>query len=374
LFREVADRRVAVAAWQQGHGPALATATNEPMVRWRDTCGCLKKLFTGALIVLGADAGRLDLDGRLTEYLPAARRQPACFQITLRQLLEHRHGLDDSMLVRAPRESTGSLDAKGLVAALGRRQFEPGTLYSYSNAGAWLCAALLEAQYGKPYASLLADWAERHGISVGPTGAPHEVCPALGGRLSTTLPALLRVARLLSDGLRDRTRTSPLPGWNPLEQGSNRAFKHYGGSWYGHRSTRVGASAWLRIHPEQRIAIVIDAGRHSAALVGIRLFANRMPDFAPPPPPRHPAENLAPVCGGRFGTRATRVDVIVIRGAPTRLRWNGQSAALRAGPGGIFYTDPPALPTYPFIQLVRGSDGSGPYLWNGRSIFARITE
>lgn len=373
IFGRASHGRATVAVWQHNRGIALAATDGD-----RDDrpvpCGCLAKLFTAALVDQAVLEGRIDLDCRLTAYLPSTRRATTCAPATVRQLLEHRHGLDDSLLAAPPRDRSGMIDADTLVASLERRLFEPGTLYSYSNAGAWLCAAMLEALYGEPYASLLTEWAAARGIELGVASHAGSVCPALGGCLSASLPALLRFARLQCARLRVYARPSPLPGWNPLEQGIDRAFKVYGGGWFGHQSTRPDASAWLRIHPARRMAVVIESGRHSAALVGLRLFGARMPGFAPSRPPQSAGRRIAPPRAGLFATRASRVEVVAARGTADALRWGRRAAPLRAAPGGVFYTEAPAPRTFPFVQFVYASDGSGPFLWNGRQIFAPIAQ
>src|SRR5690606_41457828 len=76
--------------------------------------------------------------------------------LTFRHLLEHTHGLDDSGLPPAPRRADGRIDVGRLLACLeGRRIAVPGEVYSYSNAGAVLVAAALEALRSEEHTSEL---------------------------------------------------------------------------------------------------------------------------------------------------------------------------------------------------------------------------
>jgi hypothetical protein len=130
--------------------PESAEASNRQL-----RTGCVTKLLTATLALRACRDGLLALDDDVASVLPAAEPLES---ITLRHLLEHRHGLDDSALASVPRRADGFIAAERLVAALaGPRLGTPGELYSYSNAGAWLAAAALERASGRRYAALLAD-------------------------------------------------------------------------------------------------------------------------------------------------------------------------------------------------------------------------
>lgn len=377
MFRGVPRARAAVGLWQSGRGTAYAAipARARPVGvsgGWPVPCGCLTKLFTAALIEQVIAAGAIDLDTRLGDVLgPRAPRTRS----TVRQALEHRHGLDDSRLDQAPRDAAGRIDAARLGTLLGPPLFPPGSLYSYANVGAWLSAALLEALQGRPYRRLLLDWAEAHDLPLRARDRAAAICPALGGALVTSLPGLLGFARRAIDApwWRDSGPPVPLPGWNPLERGMLRGFKYYGHGWFGHQSIRPGAAAWLRLAPRRGIAVVVASGRHAAPVIALRLFARRLPGFAPEPAPaRLPDDGPLAACPvpGRYGNSAHRIEIAVHPGRPATARAGPHRAKLRAAEQGVFYLDPPVPRSVPFVQFVRGTHSGAAYLWNGREIYA----
>ena len=108
--------------------------------------GCLAKLFTAMLARHAFDARRLAPDEQVSNLLPAGAARRALGGISVRQLLEHTHGLDDSLLSTMPRDLRGRVDIEALALELRAAAplAPPGLLYSYGNAGAWVIAAVLE--------------------------------------------------------------------------------------------------------------------------------------------------------------------------------------------------------------------------------------
>jgi CubicO group peptidase (beta-lactamase class C family)/D-alanyl-D-alanine dipeptidase len=152
----VDDQRV---VWARGFGLA-DSASGEPATArtvWR--VGSVSKLFTDLAVMQRVEAGELDLDAPVTEYLPDVRPEnPYERPITLRHLMSHRSGL-----VREPPaghyfDSTGtsleetvrSLNGTELVHA-------PGTATKYSNAGLAVVGYVLQETEGRPFAELLAE-------------------------------------------------------------------------------------------------------------------------------------------------------------------------------------------------------------------------
>lgn len=122
--------------------------------------GCLAKVLTAALVSQRVAAGDWDLDGEiggLSEW--GSTSAPGVDAVTLRQLLTHTHGLDTSALPAVPKTRAGRVDLKSVTAAAQRAGplFAPGALASYGNAGAWICAALLERHYRESYGRLLRE-------------------------------------------------------------------------------------------------------------------------------------------------------------------------------------------------------------------------
>ena len=189
--------------------------------------GCIAKLLTSELLRQVESTGGVALDGPVSEYLPneTPHLRAVFSRIDLRHLLEHTHGLDDSTVAAAPRLPNGEIDAlrlaRQLVAAA--PLFAPGTLYSYSNAGAWLIAAVLEKLSGTSWAALLQNrlltpLGMRSASGIDPVRAPAaaHVCASRGEQLAVPVTGLLRflqhVATCRPDAWPDEGCASPRGG------------------------------------------------------------------------------------------------------------------------------------------------------------------
>jgi len=126
------DTRLTVASGN-AHRPILA--------------GCLAKLLTASLVTEAVADGHLHWSDAIDDVLPSkhpSRRKLA--GVTVRHLVEHTHGLDESSMARVPRRTDGFIDAAGLCEGLGARSIcSPGALYSYGSVGGWLAGAALES-------------------------------------------------------------------------------------------------------------------------------------------------------------------------------------------------------------------------------------
>lgn len=374
--------------------------------------GCLTKLFTSALTLRACGANGIALDSAAAELLPASA-SAGLSGATLRQLLEHRHGLDDALLCRTPLDARGFLDSARLVEALGAagRLAAPGEVYSYSQAGAWLAAAVLERLSGRRYETLLRetllepieaalraaplepaiDTIDAGGArSAGGAGEhdPSAVCPSAGGRLEVGISTLLEFLlafgpRPLDDeALSPGGEISPLPGWNAFERGVHLGWKYYGAGWFGHNSTWPGASALARVHPASRIALAVASTRRPATLVAAKLFGALLPELVQLRVP--PAAAVEEMDTRRYEGvyRSAAWAVLVERSGDRRLVLHARptaparteravSARLRASADHLFFTEPPAGPSFTYVQFVSPCGDGFRYLWNGRFVLRR---
>src|SRR5690606_23961703 len=255
--------------------------------------GCATKLLVAALVErkLGARGIGCDVPARRL-IGPAA---PFLGETTVRHLLEHTHGLDDSGTTHAPLRADGTIDVERLLLGLeDKRTAAPGELYSYSNAGAFILAAALEALEGRRFDGLLRDdllaplgIAAKQALAAElPMPGSAQICPATGGCLALTVGGLLRfleasvgAGRIAADGGGEVT---PLPGWHPLERGVRLGWKCYAGGWLGHQSAWPSASLLLCVRPRDRSTLVVASEDEHAAVVGARVLGRQMPElFAP---------------------------------------------------------------------------------------------
>jgi len=152
------------------HGPKLGAwtgvaglgrvAPNVPMrPRDRFRAGSIAKPFVAVVVLQLAERGRLSLDARLPEVLPASvtGRFPTAPDVTVRMLLGHRSGIPewdlpavDAQLARHPAKVWKVSEFLDLAAAQ-PPVFPPGTGFSYSNTNYNLLGLLIERITGRSW-------------------------------------------------------------------------------------------------------------------------------------------------------------------------------------------------------------------------------
>jgi CubicO group peptidase (beta-lactamase class C family) len=114
--------------------------------------GSITKLFTGIAVMQLVEAGKIDLDRDINDYLdfkiPATFVQP----ITMRNLLTHTAGFDQRLrnLFVGRREELQPL-RDYLIAEMPDRLFSPGAVPAYSNYGLALAGYIVERVSGVPF-------------------------------------------------------------------------------------------------------------------------------------------------------------------------------------------------------------------------------
>lgn len=119
----------------------------------------LSKAFTAVLILQAAEAGQLQLDDPVSQYLPEFDA-PFADQLTLRHLLQNRSGLPHYVDLPDWFEPSGKarytqdvlLDT---IASMPLR-FEPGSDYYYSNVNYYLLGLILDEVGTRPYEEQLS--------------------------------------------------------------------------------------------------------------------------------------------------------------------------------------------------------------------------
>ena len=119
--------------------------------------GSISKQFTGAAIVLLEEQGKLSITDTLDMYLPD---YPNAERITLEHLLYHSSGIPDYGTQKGFIEQIGErrtpLQIIGGVKDL-PLDFEPGTMYTYSNTGYVILAYIIEHVSGSSYAEFMRE-------------------------------------------------------------------------------------------------------------------------------------------------------------------------------------------------------------------------
>ena len=132
---------------------------NAPDTKFR--LGSITKQFTSMLVLELVQEKKLDLQGRLSSYLPFYRKDTGD-KITIHHLLTHTSGIPDytdqveRLAVEAVRDPYPPAEFVAKFCS-GDLQFEPGTRYRYDNAGYFILGAVIEAVTGKPYEQVLRE-------------------------------------------------------------------------------------------------------------------------------------------------------------------------------------------------------------------------
>ncbi|MGH7449656.1 MAG: serine hydrolase domain-containing protein, partial [Longimicrobiales bacterium] len=142
--------------WARGFGAARpdgSPATAETVHR----VGSVSKLFTDIAIMQLVERGELDLDAPVSTYAPAFRpNNTSGTEITLRQLMSHRSGLQREPAVGNYFDDTEPSLAATVESLAGRPLvYAPETRSKYSNAGIAVVGYVLEAMNGEPFAAYL---------------------------------------------------------------------------------------------------------------------------------------------------------------------------------------------------------------------------
>lgn len=113
--------------------------------------GSVSKQMTGAGVMLLVEDGKVNLDEKISAYLPAT--PDAWKNVTVRNLLTHTSGIKSYTAIGSGFELSKRLKRDDFIKALANYplDFEAGARYSYSNSGYNLLGYIIEAASGKSY-------------------------------------------------------------------------------------------------------------------------------------------------------------------------------------------------------------------------------
>lgn len=142
----------------QGFGDAGSDRKVTPQTSF--IIGSMSKSFTALAIMQLVEAGRIDLDVPVQQYIPwfGLADPEASAQITVRHLLNHTSGIPN---IAGMRELVGT-DEKTMeqvVRELNRYSFvdSPGVRFQYSNANFWVAGLVIETVSGESYADYVGN-------------------------------------------------------------------------------------------------------------------------------------------------------------------------------------------------------------------------
>ncbi len=113
--------------------------------------GSITKLFTWTSVMQLVEKGKLDLDADINTYLDFEIPKPFGKPVTLRNLMTHRGGFQES-IKNLGAQNGGQVDlGKYVRENIPSQIYEPGTTPSYSNYGASLAGYIVERVSGMPF-------------------------------------------------------------------------------------------------------------------------------------------------------------------------------------------------------------------------------
>ncbi|RIQ12050.1 serine hydrolase [Jiangella rhizosphaerae] len=388
--------------------------------------GSISKVWTASVVMALADAGKLDLDEPVVTYLPELRLadDDATARVTMRHLLTHTSGIDGDFFLDTGR---GDDCLEKYVAALaGLPLNHPlGATWSYCNSGfttagrviekltgqTWDTAMreLLYTPLGLTHTVTLPDDALLYRTAVGHVHeedqpfrrAPVWVLPRSAGPaglITSTVADVLTFARMhlaggvAADGTRvlaegtvaamqEEQVTLPDPytladswglGWFRLDWNGTRLI--------GHDGNTIGQSAFLRVLPEQDMAVtLLTNGGHTRDLYEtlIREIFREVGGVemaTPLSPPAEPVEADITPHVGTYERTSVRLDVWQAETGPKlRLTSTSELAGLEEEPKeldlvpvrqDLYVTRLPGNETWMPVTFYRLADGS-PYVHLG---------
>lgn len=130
--------------------------TNETKFR----LGSITKQFTATLILQLVEQGKIELDRKISDYLPEYRKDIGD-KVSIHQLLNHTSGIPSYTglpgFFQDVSRNPYKVDAFVKKYASNDLEFEPGSKYSYNNSGYFLLGAIVEKVTGKPYEQVLKE-------------------------------------------------------------------------------------------------------------------------------------------------------------------------------------------------------------------------
>ena len=372
--------------------------------------GCLTKPMTSALVAEAIESGVFGLESLLSDVLSRLRaplpQDPQMIAgVTVKHLLEHTHGLDDSRMSWAPPLRAGRMDLAAVFQELSPRLlYPPGSQYNYSHAGLWILGSLLEHCSDRNFVQILREVLSRElgvALMVMPSGSdspdPMRVCPARGEAFGTTPADMLSFLRYQLAGSRSWCLGStdperqvrevvPIAGWSPFERGVRLGWKYYGAGWFGHNSEYRGTTSVIRVHPVHKIGFVVASTGASPTTVTAAVMGKALPDLLAIQMPKllGEAEMLQRDLSAYIGRYSNAVLTLDVGRSAATLALRAYVGSEREGDvqpictvrlvparDDTFFPSP-ALPGFvPFVQFLRPGATAFEYLWNGNNILPR---
>ena len=153
--------RAGVPQFERAYGMADREAGRPNDLETAFNLGSINKFFTATAIRQLAASGKLNVDSTLARAWPDYPNQDVARRVTIRQILEHRSGIQGNIFGAPPGKTRHEVRSLADYFELFKDQalqFEPGSRQQYSNAGFIVLGLLVERLSGENY----YDYVRRH--------------------------------------------------------------------------------------------------------------------------------------------------------------------------------------------------------------------
>ncbi len=145
---------------KKGYGLANMEWNIENKTDTKFRIGSITKQFTSMLIMQLVEEGKIELDAKITHYLPDYRDDTGD-KVTIHHLLTHTSGIpsytDNLNYDKEIRLNSYAVDELIKKFCSRNLSFEPGSRYAYNNTGYFLLGAIIEKVTGKNYETVLQE-------------------------------------------------------------------------------------------------------------------------------------------------------------------------------------------------------------------------
>jgi CubicO group peptidase (beta-lactamase class C family) len=146
-------------AWEAAAGPANRESNTRNGTATKLNLGSMNKMFTAVSILQLVEMGELALDDTIAEHLPDYPNREVARSVTIHQLLTHTSGLGDTFTATFnadPHAYRSNADYLPLFVDE-PLLFDPGSGWSYSNAGFVVLGLIVEQVSGQTYDTYVRD-------------------------------------------------------------------------------------------------------------------------------------------------------------------------------------------------------------------------
>src|SRR4051812_24575537 len=132
------------------------TSVENPLPVDKDTLfqiGSTTKTYTGTLIMMLVEEGKLDLEAPVRTYLPSFKLpdKAAAGEVLVRHLLTHTGGFLGDLFEDTGRGADALRQIVRRLAKTGAQQTPVGSVWSYNNAGFYVIGRIIEELTGKTF-------------------------------------------------------------------------------------------------------------------------------------------------------------------------------------------------------------------------------